>query len=286
MELYELGEFVERISTMESFLTALAAEEEYLLSRGLHRAHQIEGYEQSAKATQSFPADFASLKRIMPRIDRQLSADLQSLDAEAKLVENVSLVQFRLKLLMLRKPMTFGQALLNQTAFYLPYVSRLFQSKSLFRAEDVSLQRTIVNLGRLRGIVVVAKELVSWRTYGDDEVLKPSNISTDRVSDLIDSALREIEQITSLSPAQRERVVEYLREAKNEVSSKRPSWSKVIGAVVIAATVVSGIADAPVAKKLLQDTIEYILGTSVEKPLENFIPPPSKREQLPVSEIA
>ena len=58
-----------------------------------------------------------------------------------------------------------------------------------------------------------------------------------------------------------------------------PSWSKIVGALVIVAAITSGMADAPNAAKNIKDAIEYILGTSVEKPLQKYLPAPSEDEK-------
>src|SRR5690606_10744411 len=185
----------------------------------------------------------------------------------------------------LRRPLSLGLSTINQFLLYLPYASRLVKSKGLFSEEAVSLSKTIINLGRLRGIVAILLEHMSQREASDDEVFKPSNIKPDRVIDLIDAALIEVEHLTSISPSERARIEGYLQEAKKEALVSSPSWSKIVGALVIVAAITSGMADAPNAAKNLKDAIEYILGTSVEKPLQRYLPPPPEERQEEPSAI-
>jgi len=65
-----------------------------------------------------------------------------------------------------------------------------------------------------------------------------------------------------------------LQESKDEISADQPSWSKIVGALVVVAAITSGLADAPAAARTVKEVIEYILGSSVEKPLIQYLPPP------------
>ena len=78
----------------------------------------------------------------------------------------------------------------------------------------------------------------------------------------------------------------YLLEAKKEALSASPSWSKIVGALVIVAAVTSGLADAPGAAKTIKDAIEYVLGTSVIKPLQNYLPAPNEPYAPPPRNMA
>ena len=111
------------------------------------------------------------------------------------------------------------------------------------------------------------------RENADDEVFKPSNVHPDRVVQLIDDALLQIEAVTTLAPEEVLRLKNYLVEAKKEALSSKPSWARIIGALVIVAAITSGLADAPGAAKTVKEAIEYILGTSISKPLQKYLPP-------------
>jgi hypothetical protein len=154
----------------------------------------------------------------------------------------------------------------------------MLRSKEIFREEDISLQKTIVRVGELRGFVEIAEELFSWRQFSDDEIFKPSNVSTDRVLELIDGAIGQVESANFIPPTHKENIIRYLREAKEEAISKQPSWSKIVGALVVVAALLSGTADAPGAVSTVRSVIEYILGTSVEQPLKHYLAPQDTQE--------
>lgn len=276
MQWYEVNEFRDRIASIEQFLVEIAANEEQLLTYGFKRALSFPTAPAAMEALKTFSEDFSSLRRLMLRLDKALAGELEQLDTDGKLVEQVSLISLRLRMTEARKPMTAGLSAVNQVLMYLPYLSRLVQSKGLFGEAPVSLHRTIIQLERLRGVTALFYENLAYREMSDEEVFKPSNVKPDKIVELIDAALQQVENLSSISPKEVERIQAYLEEAKKEALSASPSWSKIVGALVIVAAVTSGLADAPGAAKTVKEAIEYILGTSIAKPLHKYLPPPDR----------
>ncbi|MCI0565537.1 MAG: hypothetical protein MN733_44300 [Nitrososphaera sp.] len=264
MEVYEIGEFSERIQNIERFIIEFAAADGNLLTHDFRGAARLPSYEDAMSAIQSFPEDFVSLQRILAVLDKTLASNLM---LESGLRDQLSLLQLRLRIASLKKPMTFGRALLNRMIS--PVRRRFRVSRTLYDAESI-----LIDLGKVRAISKLAQELCGWRQYIDDDVFKPSNVNSDRVIELIDTAISQIEQASAVPPTQRDRMLGYLQEAKREVVSIRPSWSKIVGALVIVAAITSGLADAPDAAKTLREVIEYIMGKSVEQPLQRYLSPP------------
>lgn len=281
---YSIYAFQERLKCIEQFFIEIASNEEELRVFGFDRAVHFQNAEAALKALDKFDEDFASLKRFMTRFDRAMGQDLERLDSDGRLIEQVALIALHLRMAGARKPINKLLSFVNQLSLYLPFVSK---RKKLFGEEPISLHKTIISLGRLRGMATICWEIFSNREISDNEVFKPSNVKNDRILDLIDGAFSEIESLVSISPAERVRIEWYLQEAKKEILSPTPAWSKIVGALVIAAAITSGLADAPNAAKNIKDAIEYILGTSVEKPLQKYLPSPSESEksQTPVGTL-
>jgi hypothetical protein len=272
MNMHQIHSFKDRLIAIEQFFIEIAANEEQLAAYGFKRAIWLRGAKEATNALKTFNEDFYSLKRFSLRMDRMLGQELENLDSEGRLVEQVSLISLRLRMSQARSPLSSGISSINEMMLSIPILSNLIPRKSLFDEELVSLQKTIINLGRLSGIVTIFADHLTDIKSSDDEVFKPSNLNTDRVVDLIDSSIAEIALLSSISPPERERINNYLQEAKKEALSSIPSWPKILGALVIVAAIISGIADAPNASKNVKEAIEYILGTSVEKPLQKFLP--------------
>ena len=277
MEWYEVTAFKKRVTQIEQYFVEIAANEELLLTYGFKRALSFPSAAFAFEALKTFNEDFSSLRRIMLRVDKALVQELEQLNTQGQMLEQVSLISLKLRMAEAKRPISAGIAAVNQVLMYLPYISRPAQSKGLFGEAPVSLQKTIINLERLKGLIGLCDDVLSNRRIADDDVFKPSNVSKDRVFELIEKALDQIDGATSISPAELERIKGYLTEAQKEATASNPSWSKIVGALVIVAALTSGLADAPNAAQTVKETIEYILGTSVNKPLQRYLaPPPSK----------
>jgi hypothetical protein len=288
MRWYEIHNFKDRLTSIEQFFIEIAANEEQLVAFGFGQALTLPSAEKALGALKTFDEDFATLKRYMLRMDRTLGQELEKLESNERLIEQVSLISLRLRMAEVREPISGSLSVLKQIASIFPEPFRLANKKNPFGEEAISLHKTIINLGKLRGLSKFCSDFLSSQENMDDEIFKPSNVKPDRVLDLIDHAIIEIEALTSIPPAERTRIQGYLDEAKSEALSSTPSWSKIVGALVIVAAITSAIADAPNAAKNLKDAIEYILGSSVEKPLQRFLPTPSNDEKphAPIGNLA
>ncbi len=274
MEWYEIDGFKKRIAEIEQFLIEIAANEERIAFNGFRFALSLPAADSAIKSLSTFNEDFSSLRRLMQRIDKSYADELNQLEGNGKVVEEVALIELQIRMAMARTTATSGISAASKVFSLIPFLSKVTPTKGIFGETQISLQRTIINLGRMKSIVGMFSDYVTNRRVDDDEVFKPSNISAERVVDLIDKALVELEASASLPAKELLRLQSYLLEAKKEVLSAKPSWSKIIGALVIVAAVTSGLADAPGAAKTIKEAIEYVLGTSVAKPLRELIPPP------------
>lgn len=213
-------------------------------------------------------------------MDKGFFSELETLESSGKVIEELALINLQLRMAQAKTATAAGISAATSALRLIPYLSKLVTVKPLFGEAQISLQRTIINVGRLRTTISMFAEYVANRKIEDDEVFKPSNINADRVVGLIDKALEELDSTTSLPEKEIDRLRSYLVEAKKEALSPKPSWSKVVGALVIVAAVTSGLADAPGAAKTVREAIEYVLETSVIKPLQQLLPEP-KPHQTP-----
>ena len=283
MEWYDLSGFVNRISDMEQFLVEIAANEERISLNGFRFALLLPSYGPASKALETFQQDFSNLRRLMARMDKGFFAELETLESGGKVIEELALINLQLRMAKAKTAAAVGLSAVTRAVQLIPYFSRFVATKPLFGEAQISLQRTIINVGRLHTTVSMFAEYVGNRQIEDDEIFKPSNISADRVVELIDRALEELDSTTSLPEKEIDRLKSYLVEAKKEALSSRPSWSKVVGALVIVAAVTSGLADAPGAAKTVKDALEYVLGSSVLKPLQRMLAEPKEPNVPPPS---
>lgn len=272
MDWYRAHYFADQVAAIEHYFVTLAANEEDIRAFGFRTALQFSGAEEALAALATFGEDFAAFKQGVDRLGKTFLRELESIDAEGKFVEQVALVSLRLRMAQARK-----RERVSFVAVFARTLNISSSGKSLFDERQVSLHAAIINLEKLRSLARRASTLLRSKEESDDEVFKPSNILTDRVVDLIDAALDEIRASSSLAPEEAARLEAYLSEARAEAQTEKPSWSKIVGALVIVAAVTSGLADAPNAAKTVREAIEYILGTSVAKPLQKYLPSPAEK---------
>ena len=267
MDWYDARQFATKVEAIESYFIALAANEEDIRRLGFRIALQLPGAEAAQQALLSFSEDFASFKQGSERLGKAFMRELEQLDVQPKLTEQVALVSLRLRMAQARTREQMGIAEVISRAF-----SRGSSTKSQFGESQISLQVSCINLEKLRALTRRGSSLLQAKESSDDEIFKPSNLRSDRIVELLDAALAEIQSTTSLSQDEVARLEAYLSEARAEVQSEKPSWARIVGALVIVAAVTSGIADAPGATKTVRDAIEYILGTSTSSPLQRYLP--------------
>jgi len=255
---------------IRKFLIEVASMESQIGIRGLYVTRKIEDFENATLAMDEFPESFSLLKRNIAHIDKETYLLLENLERDALLVEQISLIN--LKIQMSRRPeytsilTIFAKTFANIQIFSRP------ETKRLFGEESISIERTIVSCDKLISTLKIAEGILRHREELDDEIFKPSRIKESMVIELIDKASEEIEQSNSLTQETKKLVNSYLAEIKAEAESKIPKWSNIIGSLMIVAALTSGLADAPGATKTLQTLIEYIVGTSVSKPIQFSLP--------------
>ncbi|HSE60637.1 MAG TPA: hypothetical protein VLA99_18180 [Nitrospiraceae bacterium] len=286
MDTYDIHLFSEQLRVIENLLLEMAAAEDELLTLGLQHVADWPSYEAAKEPLEDFAENFISLKRYAGILDHASANELDSLDASTQVVEQVSAIRLHLRIAAKARRRNPAVKAFSLVLLHIPYVSGLVKSKGLFSEEQVPLQKTIVGLSRLRSLTKVIYDLASYREYVDSDLFKPSNVEPDRVLHLIEAALHDIENSVTLSASERESLKGYLAQAQIQLASKRPTWSTIVGALAIACAISSGIADAPGAAKNLRDAFEYIMGTSVTKPVER-LPPPTlpKLDDNPMSTL-
>ena len=281
MDYHNLDQFQKEILLVESFFTELAAREDEVLTFGIRRAIQWESFENIQEILPIFESRILEFLVFARPIDKKIHDGAQELVNSSKLAESIASIQVSLKIASERRSIGVKGELFNSLIFHLPYFSNLIRRRRLFAEEVVSIQKILVALGRLRNYVKMLGDIYIRRWMDDSEIFRPSNLDEEKIIEHIEAAIQDIEKNSALPRDEREQLIEYLYKAKCEISEKRPSWNKIVGALVIVATLTGGIATAPQAYKNIDEAIQYILGTSVKRNLpesfHNMIEKPKKR---------
>lgn len=272
MDWYEIYKLIENLKEVRSFLIKLASVESEIEYFGLSVALRIDNFETVRGCLDELPERFAAIKRQMSLLDDELFNQLNALEKEDKLIEQLSLINLKIQMAKEARRSSIYQAKIMRS---LLAITKLFvrgHDSKIFGTEKISIEKTIVSTEKLTSTLKIAEAILRNREGSDDEIFKPSNIEDNKVSLLIERAIVEINNSTAIGMETKRKLVGYLQEAKIEVASGAPKWSKIVGALVIVAAITSGLADASAAAKSVQEAIEYILGASVEKPLHRYLP--------------
>lgn len=272
MNFYHLEDFKEEINLLELFFTEFAGREEEILTRGMKRVSTWESYERAIPHLKDFETKVHEFQKFLRPISKLLFERVESLITESNLVESIIGIEVSLRISAQRQQVSFSSDLANTLLFQLPYISNLIRRRKLFSEEVIPIQKLLISLGRLKNLIAMAQDEYNHQWSHDSEVFKPSNLDNEKIITFVEEAILKIEKGTSLSKEDRKQFVEYLYKAKSEFSEDRPSWNKIVGALVIAAAITSGIADSSGAFENIDAAIKYILGTSVEKHISNPIP--------------
>lgn len=263
--------FEKNLETVEALLYELASLEDELRYLGLRSALRKINLEKVRPALDEFSERLADCTRIAPLINKDLSTQLNSLLNETKIEGLITQLAVRLKLAEIERQKPLRQGLATY-AYILGKMLAKSTSIKLFSDDSIRLENVLASLSRLKTIMKLLTAESQHRTSNDDEIFKPSNVDVNIIITQIDLAIENIDTAYNLSRSEKERLIIYLKEAKAEVVSDTPSWKKVIGALIICATLLSGVADAPQAIQNLNTAIKHILGTSIERALPILLP--------------
>lgn len=272
MNYSDLDKFKDEVDSLEEFFTEFAAREDEILSFGMKKVSKWDSYEKAAPYLRSFEPKIHEFQSFLRPIDKQLFERVRDLVSDSKLIESISGIDVALRIAVHRQKLSFGNEFLSGLVFQIPYIANAIRRKKLFSEEVIPIQKLLVSLGRLGNLVVMSKESYIHGWSRDSDVFKPSNLEDERIITFIETAIEQIESNSPLSKDDKKQLIDYLCKAKGEFSEDRPSWNKIVGALVIAAAITSGLADSSGAYENIDAAIKYIIGSSIEKHTPKSVP--------------
>jgi len=275
---YEVHTFQEKLNTLKVFLSELASREEEIITFGLKPVSGWESYVKAKPIIEGFEVDLMEVEELSKYIDKDIYEQLNKLKNQTNIIEELTIISVQLSVLANKKALSVSGDVLNSLLLQIPYISGIFKNRKLFSKEKISIHKTLVTLTRLKSLVKRLEKIYRKTSDLDNEIFKPSKIDSDKLLDCLDNAIKALETTNSIASQDKDRLIEYITAAKVEVSGDKPNWNKAIGALVIVATLLGGVAVAPQAYDNVSEAIQHILGVSVEKHIPNILPPPPKEE--------
>lgn len=277
MKYHELDSFIKELEITEAFVTELAAREDELLSLGFGRVKGWSTFEAAVPVLKDFDRRLHGFLEFARAVDKSLHQSIAKIIDDTTLPDALGKLYISLKVASEKRPAGFVVELLNAFTFHLPYLSNRMKRKGLFSEESIPVQRILVALHRLTPLVKRVSDVYLANWHHNDEIFKPSNVHRHLVINYIEQAIVAV-QAVAIFPDHKEKLLAYLNQTKNELAEDDVPWKKVIGALIVAATLLSGLADAPQAFDNVNKAIQHILGTSVEKLTPPGFPSPSPQD--------
>lgn len=265
----EILHFLNDLEIIHEFLTKLATTD-YMES--VRENIDDERYKKTEIAFRDFELKLFEIINLSRTIDRHLYETINKLVEENDLPNLISKIHIDLKAMLQKGKPSKLESLL--------FANRLHYSTDLPFHLD-SINESIVPIKRLIPLTRKTYEIYKNRMSIDDEIFKPSNLNKEHILIFIENAYVEIQESAQVNPSQKSQFLNYFDSVKNELSKDTPSWKKIIGALVIAAALLSGIADAPNAYKNITSALTYILGVSIENHIKPHLPAPDKSDGIP-----
>ena len=267
---WEIHNFADNIEKIEELLFDIAARDDELKAFGLRYVLGKINFENSRDAFHNFSANLANSVRIAAISNRTIHERLNRLLELSKLEDLLSQLDVRIKIAERERPSPIAQGYAAYAFLFRRYIK--FGSTSLFTDNTIPLESVLASLSRLRTLIRQLEQDQYRKKASDDEIFKPSNVNIDLIVTQIESAIEHINNSEKINQSEKARLILYLDEARAELAEDSTAWKKVVGALIICATLLSGVAAAPQAIENLDVAIKHILGTSVQKTMPNLLP--------------
>ena len=269
--LQELKSFSRDLENIENYFFEIAAYADELQTFGLPFVLNRIDVKDVQPVLDEFSSKLATCVRVAPIIDKAIDDRISDLLSESNVEDLVTQFSVRLKLAKRKRLRTIPRGIASFVYSFRSVWLKL-GAPSLFSDNKIPLESVLASLSRLRLLVnLLAKEYLRKKA-GDDEIFTPSNIDITLVSIQIELAIKNLNMSSEIGASEKDRLIAYLNEAKTELAEESPAWKNVVGALIICATLLSGVAAAPQAIDNLNIAIKHILGTSVEKNMPNLLP--------------
>jgi hypothetical protein len=128
--------------------------------------------------------------------------------------------------------------------------------------QSINIKDLYSKLSRILSLIVRLNENYTSRYLQDSEYFKPLSIDINIIINQIDIAKTEIQSNLNIPENFKKELISHIDNITLELKKNTPVWKNIIGALVITAALISGIADLPNAIKNINDAIKYIIGVS------------------------
>ncbi len=258
-----INNFINTLKQMENHLYSIGRYEREISLFGLRSIARMSNFKDLIDCLDRFHIELDECLEIIRIVDRPRFDAIRQLLKETKLEGVISQFAVRLRLAFSKEPPDSSR-LIRDLTYMLARLVTIRKSNFLFPDSELSFPEILASVNRIKNSFSTFAKIHNRIGFSDDEIFKPSNIKIDFVAIQIDTAISSLEDMPELKTSESQKIIEYLQEAKEELTVETPSWKKIVGALVIAATLIGGIAAASDAYENINKAITHVLGTAVE----------------------
>ena len=270
MHWYNVSEFVEEVERIRDFVAELASNGSDNNFFGTRKIRLLSSLDIKDVPITNFEIRLSDVLRFAVTVDKDLADRIRSVEADYKLSSRLMQIY---SVINIAKAQSNSRAASSST-FWLNFIlgilphflARLLERGDLvFSRSNIPIDEMLAGLERIIHLSREVYELGYQRIKDDDELFKPSSVNKEIILSYIDNAETVIRRSEYVAPAYRKIVLEHLLEARVEFSRSAPDFKKIIGALVIVATLLSGLAAAPEAIENVNKAISAILSNSIDR---------------------
>lgn len=264
--------FQKNLDELKIFLSELASKEDAIANR-YEKVSEWQSYQIARSIIEDFEANLLEIEETSKFINKKINAQLVEFRNESKIIEELTTIGVQLSILNNQPLQNYlSSFILGLKNITIKFGNMSINHNPIFQDNLVSISKVLVSITRLNSIIKRLEKLTRELSRIDDDVFKPSNIDNEVVINYLNEAIDLIEQNNFMSTVHKEHLINYLKSAQYETTQEKPSWSKIIGGLMIVATLLSGTADAPAAYENVSKAIQHIMGLSIDKKILNQLP--------------
>lgn len=146
-------------------------------------------------------------------------------------------------------------------------ICRRKSEPALFGEKELSIRSVINTLTELKSLMLSMREHIKcdYEASIVDEYCNTDNIDKETVLSFIDAAIDDIQDVDDISNLVKIYLIDHLAVAKGLLGKQSTAWRKVVGTLVIAATLINEVANIPKAEQDVQNAIRCIIEPSVKQ---------------------
>jgi len=255
---------------VEDFLIVLVNQGDRITINGWNYVRRLLGDGEIIDLITEAPSTLRDIAAIAKGYAPSLAGDLKELGGDPTFVPNLERLVTRLRQVDPRNKYATLKYRSSPTMRAFAIIAQRFgfRGKNLFESEELNVDSIIIGVRNFRRYVGELERHMERIGETREDVFDPKGIDRDRVIKYLDEAIEEISGSRIGATEYGINLISHLEKTRAEVASKKASWKAVIGGVVIAAAIVSGIADAPGAKKAIEEAYSYIITGTENTPID------------------